>query len=316
MMAAINQTSQNPMRIDIAVCTFRRPEVVQTLRSLAAITVPERAVIRIIVADNDVEPTAKPHVEALRAEMPFDITYVHCPASNISLARNACLDSSTGDFLAFIDDDETASKEWLTALLEAARATGAEAVLGPVRAGYDSSAPAWMRRGDFHSTRPVWVAGEIRTGYTCNVLLNLGAPAVIGRRFKLALGKSGGEDTDFFAAVHDAGGTIAFASEAWVHEPVPENRASLSWLSKRRFRSGQTHGRLLMEKSNRSRQPWNLALASAKSAYCSLATLLFLPSPVHRYRFALRAIMHAGVVSGLLGHKELEQYGATEVTSQ
>ncbi|MCA1442703.1 glycosyltransferase family 2 protein [Ensifer sp. IC4062] len=315
-MAATNEPSQKPLRIDIAVCTFRRPEVVQTLRSLAAITVPARAVIRIIVADNDVEPTAKPHIEALRSKMPFDITYVHCPASNISLARNACLDNSTGDFLAFIDDDETASKEWLAALLETARATGAEAVLGPVRAAYDMSAPAWMRHGDFHSTRPVWVGGEIRTGYTCNVLLNVGAPAVIGRRFKLALGKSGGEDTDFFSAMHDAGGSIAFAQEAWVHEPVPEKRASFSWLSKRRFRSGQTHGRLLSEKSTRSRQPWNLALASAKSAYCSLATLLFLPSPVYRNRYALRAIMHAGVVSGLLGHKELQQYGATEVTSQ
>ncbi|MCZ4089110.1 glycosyltransferase [Sinorhizobium psoraleae] len=305
----------SPVRIDIAVCTFRRPELVQTLRSLAAIAVPAGAAIRIIVADNDIEPSAKPLVEALRAEMPFDLTYVHCPASNISLARNACLDSSTGDFLAFIDDDETASKEWLVSLLEAARTTRSDAVLGPVRATYGTSAPAWMRRGDFHSTRPVWVGGEIRTGYTCNVLLNIGAPALNGRRFKLALGKSGGEDTDFFAAMHDAGGTIAFASEAWVDEPVPEKRASLSWLSKRRFRSGQTHGRLLAEKSNGSRQPWNLALASAKSVYCSLATLLFLPSPVHRYRFALRAIMHAGVVSGLLGHKQLEQYGATGVTS-
>lgn len=303
------------MRIDIAVCTFRRPALVETLRSLAEITVPANAVIRIIVADNDIEPSARPHVEALRPEIPFDVTYVHCPASNISLARNACLDNSAGDFLAFIDDDETASKEWLAALLEAARTTGADAVLGPVRAAYETSAPAWMRRGDFHSTRPVWVGGEIRTGYTCNVLLKLGAPAVTGRRFRLALGKSGGEDTDFFAAMHEAGGTIAFASEAWIHEPVPENRASLSWLSKRRFRSGQTHGRLLAEKSTRSRQPWNLVVASAKSAYCALAAVLCLPSPVHRHRFALRAIMHAGVVSGLLGHEELQQYGATEVTS-
>ncbi|MBP1884640.1 glycosyltransferase [Sinorhizobium mexicanum] len=315
MTAASKEASQKPMRIDIAVCTFRRPALVETLRSLAGITVPANAVVRIIVADNDVEPSAKSHVDSLRPEMPFDITYVHCPASNISLARNACLDNSTGDFLAFIDDDETASKEWLVALVEAARTTGADAVLGPVHAAYGTSAPAWMRRGDFHSTRPVWVGGEIRTGYTCNVMLNVGAPALTGRRFKLALGKSGGEDTDFFAAMHDAGGTIAFASGAWVYEPVPDNRASLAWLSKRRFRSGQTHGRLLSEKSNRSRRPWNLALASAKSAYCSLATLLLLPSPVHRYRFALRAIMHAGVVSGLLGHKELEQYGATGVTS-
>ena len=50
-------------------------------------------------------------VDAVAAELPFELLYVHCPAANISIARNACLDNSSGDFLAFIDDDETASSE-------------------------------------------------------------------------------------------------------------------------------------------------------------------------------------------------------------
>ncbi|WP_026615129.1 glycosyltransferase family 2 protein [Ensifer aridi] len=303
------------LQIDIGVCTFRRPELADTLRSLASLAVPESATIRAIVADNDATPSARALVELLRPEMPFEIIYVHCPASNISIARNACLDHSTGDFLAFIDDDETASEDWLLRLLETAHATGADAVLGPVRAHYGPSAPAWMRRGDFHSTLPVWVKGEIRTGYTCNALLKREAPALLGRRFKLTLGKSGGEDTDFFTGMHGAGGSIAFAPEAWVHEPVPQQRASLSWLLKRRFRSGQTHGRLLAEKANGLRRFLNIALATAKSAYCGFAAAVFFPSPVRRYRHGLRAILHAGVVSGLLGHEQLEQYGAREVIS-
>ncbi len=85
--------------------------------------VPERARLRVIVADNDAEPSARALVEGLRPEMPFDILYVHCPHSNISIARNCCLDNSTGDFLAFLDDDETVSGDWLTRLLETARTT-------------------------------------------------------------------------------------------------------------------------------------------------------------------------------------------------
>jgi succinoglycan biosynthesis protein ExoM len=303
------------LQIDIGICTFRRPELAATLRSLAAMTVPARATLRVIIADNDATPSARALVEELRPEMPFDITYLHCPASNISIARNACLDNSTGDLLAFIDDDETASSDWLVRLLEEAQATGADAVLGPVRAHYAPSAPAWMSRGDFHSTSPVWVKGEIRTGYTCNVLLRPKAPSLHGRRFKLSLGRSGGEDTDFFTGMHEAGGTIAFAEDAWVYEPVPESRASLAWLAKRRFRSGQTHGRLLTENA-RGGQPLNLALAASKAAFCTFAAVLCLPSPVRRNRYALRAVLHAGVISGLLGHKALEQYGAAEVTSQ
>ncbi|TCN33220.1 glycosyltransferase family 2 protein [Sinorhizobium americanum] len=305
-----------PLQIDIGVCTFRRPELAATLRSLAAVTVPARASLRVIVADNDSTPSARALVEKLRPEMPFEVTYLHCPASNISIARNACLDNSTGDLLAFIDDDETASSDWLVSLLEEAQASGADAVLGPVRAHYAPAAPAWMRRGDFHSTLPVWVKGEIRTGYTCNALLRIKAPSLHGRRFKLALGRSGGEDTDFFTSMHQAGGTIAFAADAWVHEPVPESRASLAWLAKRRFRSGQTHGRLLTEKARGAGQPLNLALAASKAAFCACAAAFFLPLAVRRNRYALRAVLHAGVISGLLGHKELEQYGAAEVTSR
>nr|AAC15804.1 glucosyl transferase ExoM [Sinorhizobium fredii] len=303
-------------QIDIGVCTFRRPELAANVRSLAAATIPARRRLRLIVADNDATPSARALVEGLRPEMPFEVTYVHCPASNISIARNACLDNSTGDLLAFIDDDETASGDWLVRLLEEARTTGADAILGPVRAHYAPSAPAWMRRGDFHSTFPVWVRGEIRTGYTCNALLRLKAPSLHSRRFKLALGKSGGEDTDFFTGMHQAGGTIAFAQDAWVHEPVPESRASIWLAAKRRFRFGQTHGRLLTEKASGPGYPLSLALATSKVTFCAVATILLLPSAVRRNRYALRAALHAGVISGLLGHKELEQYGAAELTSQ
>ncbi|NVD42955.1 glycosyltransferase family 2 protein [Ensifer sp. HO-A22] len=303
------------VRVDIAVCTFRRPELAETLRSLAAISVPNGAAIRIIVADNDVEPSAAGLVDALRTEVPFEIDYVHCPASNISIARNACLDNATGDYLAFVDDDETVSRDWLAHLLETALATGAEAVLGPVRAGYDLDAPSWMRRGDFHSTRPVWVGGEIVTGYTCNVLLDRKRPSLAGRRFNLALGRTGGEDTEFFTHMHNDGGGIAYAPDALVYEIVPEKRARFEWLARRRFRSGQTHGRLLVQTAAASGKTAEIVRAAAKSGYCLTASLLFVASPVVRSRYALRAIMHAGVVSGLFGVRELEQYGASEVAA-
>jgi succinoglycan biosynthesis protein ExoM len=305
-----------PIKIDIAVCTYRRIELDKTLRSLAELMVPAGSQIRIIVADNDVAPSAKGRVDAMRSAVPFDITYVHCPASNISIARNACLDHATGDFLAFIDDDETASKGWLAELLSSAEVTGADAVLGPARAIYLDTAPSWMKKGDFHSTLPVWVRGRIDTGYTCNVLLRRRATSLTNGRFNLALGRTGGEDTEFFADMTRGGGAIAFAPQAWVDDPVPENRASLSWLAKRRFRFGQTHGRLLLENSGGTGLIRKLAVAGAKAVYCFAAAGLTSFMPISRYRFMLRGILHAGVVSGLLGVREIEQYGTLESTSR
>jgi succinoglycan biosynthesis protein ExoM len=295
--------------IDIGVCTFRRSELADTLRSLDAMEMPAGFDIRIIVADNDDTPTASDLVTALSQELTVPIHYQHAPARNISIARNACLDASMADFVAFIDDDETATPAWLAGLVATAEASGAAAVLGPVRARYRPDAPDWMRRGDFHSTLPVWVRGEIRTGYTCNVLLRMGSDSLRGRRFSLARGQTGGEDTEFFDQMYKAGGRIAFSPEAWVDEVVPRSRAAFDWLGRRRFRVGQTHGHLLGSTASGIGLVRQVGLASAKAIYCFASALPVVVSPVRRNRSVLRGIMHVGVVSGLVGIREIRLYG-------
>lgn len=297
--------------IDICVCTFRRPELAATLRSIAALDLPAGFSVGIVVADNDDEPSAEPLVERLASEIRLPVRYRHFPARNISVARNGCLEVSRARYIAFIDDDETATPQWLSQLMATLEREEADAVLGPVRAVYGNEAPTWMKAGDFHSTFPVWVKGAIRTGYTCNVLLQMDAPSIAGRRFSLARGQSGGEDTEFFDAVTRDGGRIGFAAHAWVEEIVPPARATFGWLARRRFRVGQTHGHLLRGRLSGPSLPGQLALASAKAGYCLLASMLTAASPVRRNRNMLRGIMHAGAVSGLLGLRELRQYGVT-----
>ena len=51
-------------RVDIAICTFRRPAVSETLASLSRLIVPAGVRLGVIVADNDVEPSARSRVEA------------------------------------------------------------------------------------------------------------------------------------------------------------------------------------------------------------------------------------------------------------
>jgi succinoglycan biosynthesis protein ExoM len=106
--------SSTPVSVDIGICTYRRPAVVATLTSLFELDIPQGVTVRLIVADNDAEPSAKASIDNLRKASPFEIIYVHCPKSNISIARNACLSTSQAEFLAFIDDDETAPREWLS----------------------------------------------------------------------------------------------------------------------------------------------------------------------------------------------------------
>lgn len=287
--------------VDICVCTFRRPHVIETLQSISRLILKFPLAIRVIVADNDDTPSARARVDTTAHDCSLELIYLHAPARNISVARNACLDAATAPLVAFIDDDELASPGWLANLLAALNSSKADVVLGPVQAVYGESAPGWMVNGDFHSMKPVRAGDEIRTGYTSNVLFRRLAPALRGRRFRHELGM-GGEDTMFFSEVYRAGGRIEYAAEALVTEAVPASRASMSWLLKRRSRCGQTHAMVLMEDGTAGtarRLKW-IGLASAKAAFCFLATLLNCARAEHLRGWLLRGTLHSGVLYQLL----------------
>jgi succinoglycan biosynthesis protein ExoM len=263
----------------------------------------------VIVADNAGDTTARELIETTARELDLDTVYVHAPARNISIARNACLDVATAEWLAFLDDDEIASPIWLSALLCEAASEQWDAILGPVQAVYSKAAPAWVRAGNFHSTRPVFVRGRIETGYTGNVLIRRAAITREGLRFRTELGLSGGEDEDFFNRLRDAGGRIGFARGAVAYESVPAERTSLRWLIRRNFRAGQTYGaRLQARSASRLARSRALTLAAAKMGACVVAAAAHAPLATRRNRFLTRAALHCGVVARLVGLKEVKLY--------
>jgi succinoglycan biosynthesis protein ExoM len=299
--------------IIIGICTFRRVSVADTLASLAALELAGRPV-SIIVADNDDGPTAAAEIARIAATHPLAVCYLHAPARNISVARNAILEASLAAgvrYLAFIDDDETATAGWLVALVKHHQSSaGSAAVLGPVSAVYGAGAPLWMRRGAVHDIRPEFDReGRVKEAYTSNVLIDLAVPALRDLRFDPALGRTGGEDTAFFRALMAAGGAITFAPDALVHETVPADRAVLRWLLRRRYRMGQTHASLMMEGGGMPARMAAVALAATKVGACLGLTMLRLFDPVGRNRALMRGALHVGTVSGLIGLNRIEAYG-------
>jgi succinoglycan biosynthesis protein ExoM len=290
------------LQMDVCICTYRRSHVAKTLHSISLLAIKPNWIVRVIVADNDETPSAREIVEATARDCSLSLIYLHAPARNISIARNACLDAATAPLVAFIDDDEVADPDWLAALVTTLENSHADVVLGPVQAVYRAGCPDWMRKGDFHSTKPVWVRGEIIDGYTCNVLFRRTAPALSGRRYRLDLGCSGGEDSAFFSAVHGAGGKIEYAAKALVTEAVADDRSNLEWLVRRRFRFGETHALLLTEEGRlgvggRLKRG---GVASGKAGICFLAACLNIARPDRWRYWMLRGVLHVGVVCRLL----------------
>ncbi|NJS39372.1 MAG: glycosyltransferase [Rhodobacteraceae bacterium] len=297
----------------VGVCTFRRPILLRTLESLAVQTVAQDTACCVIVADNDDTPSAQALVDAVRDSFPFPLHYVHAPARNISVARNAVLEKAAAlgaGFLAKIDDDEIATPDWAKALLSQIRRSGADAVLGPVLATYRPQAPGWLQRARLHDVYPVIQPdGRILTGYTGNVILHLASPALQDRRFDLAYGRTGGEDDAFFRGLVQAGGRIGYAPEAIAYEEVPPARESVRFQLRRAFRAGQTHARILA--ADRETRPLVLfGKAAVKTTLLLGWAGLSLLSPARRTRSLMRAALQAGVCSQLLGSNILELYRA------
>ena len=297
-----------PTAIDICICTYRRASLADTIASIARQRLPPDVTVKLIIADNDDNPSAEPLVRRLAQTLGLDCLYVHAPARNIAVARNACLDAATAPLMAFIDDDEIATQEWLGSLLTSHRASMADVTFGPIRAVYPAQ-PAWLQQADMHSIRPtISKSGEIITGYTSNVMIDRArlGERLTACRFDPRLGRSGGEDTAFFHHLHGMGARLAFCPEALVTEIVTDNRANLIWLMKRAFRSGQTHGRVLSTSGH-----WRIKMglvASGKLAYCLADAGARSASAAGWRRSLVRGSLHAGVMAKSLGLQDLLLY--------
>jgi succinoglycan biosynthesis protein ExoM len=289
--------------IDICICTFKRPQIAETIASIGAQQLPPDIRLRLVVADNEPLPAARDTAERAAQAANLPLTYVHAPAANISIARNACLDAASSDWGAFVDDDECARPDWIARLL--AHREGVDVVFGISQAVYPEGAPSWLSAGDFHSNR-IGPRDQIHNGYTCNVLLRRRFFADKAIRFDLAMGKSGGEDTVFFDSARIAGARFAYAPDAVVTEAIPAHRATLNWLLKRRFRAGQTDFDL------RRRRGSGVALqgvaAVAKVAYCFGRAGLAIPRPHRAAGHLLRGTLHVGYLASLFGKSIYEEY--------
>lgn len=296
-----------PTSIDICVCTYQRPQLATTLDSLEQLELPKDVNVRILVADNDASPSARVQVEKYKnAEIP--VLYFHAPERNISVARNACLDQATGDYVAWIDDDETADPAWLARLFDTLRNRGCDAVFGPAVAIYPTEAPEHYKRCDFHSNHPVTRQGEVRTGHTCNALVDMRNPTTRSLRFDIAKGRTGGEDTDYFHRLWAAGGKLGICDFARVFEKVAASRLRPGWLIRRSFNSGHVFGELSQRGAAVTAVIGLVVFALLKAGYCFAAAIVNGASPTKRLWWARRGVMHLGVIAGLVRIRPKAQY--------
>jgi succinoglycan biosynthesis protein ExoM len=244
LIAQHPDASTSMSKVSLCIATYRRQERLASV--LEDLTRQTRLPDEVVVVDNDGEASARPVVDRRVTDgAPFPIRYAVQPQKNISLTRNKTVELATGDWLAFIDDDERAPAPWLAQLIKSADRYAADGVLGPVVPVVPATAPAWIRRGRFYDfprmpTGTVIPPNRLRFG---NVLIK-GAWLRGGEPpFDPALGLTGGEDGDLLSRLVQRGARLVWCDEASVEEPVEQSRLSLNWLLRRALSGGQDFAR-------------------------------------------------------------------------
>lgn len=168
-------------------------------------------------------------------------------AKGLSGARNTGVSESTGDVIAFLDDDATAASGWLDALNAGFTDQAVGGVGGHVMPAWEKSPPNWLPPEFF------WVIGcsyvglpaiaqEVRNpiganmGFRRSVFEQVGGfREEIGRVGTIPLGC---EETELSLRARAAGFSVWYAPDATVHHSVPAERMTVRYFVRRCYAEG------------------------------------------------------------------------------
>jgi succinoglycan biosynthesis protein ExoM len=294
--------------ITVCICTFKRPQLLRRLLGeLGSQDTNGLFTYSIVLVDNDQLQSARVIVSDFAAASPIPIQYFLEPRQSIALARNLAVGNASGDFVAFIDDDEFPSKSWLLALFKACNAYDVDGVLGPVRRHFDERPPEWIVRGSFYE-RPVHPTGmplNPADGRTGNALVKSQVFTAGELPFRTQF--RCGSDQDFFRRMIEKEHVFIWSADAVVYEVVPPIRWKRTFMLKRAFFRG-AHNLL---------DPTRGVGSISKSVIAVPAYLVALPVALllgqHRFMDVLvRLSHHLGKLSSLVGINPIKDQYITE----
>ena len=223
--------------VALCICTFRRPEGLRHLLGHVE-KLDFDGQLHICVADNDAGAEGIAVVEALADDYRWPVEAHPVTDRGISYSRNTAAAAALRHnpaFVAFLDDDEWPEPQWLQELLRVQQATAADAIGGPTLSVFPESADDEAKQNQYYGADlklPDGSACQLEAAGNFMVrasTLEALAPHFFHPDFAL----SGGEDLAFFMTLRDRQARMHWASEARVHETVPDDRLSIEWLRKR-----------------------------------------------------------------------------------
>jgi len=244
------------MLITVALCTHNhRDRLVKTLASLRELKLPSSGSELLIIDNACSDGTSELVADSTNLRPDWPTRVVRELKLGLSNARNRAIAEAAGEYIFFMDDDETPGREWLMAYERAIMKYRPDALGGRIEVVFeDGERPAWV------SDDVLGFLGRLDHGATERVLNDESTPIYGGnfgfRReifsqigtFDAQLGRLGsknigGEDTEMYRRMHRLGNTIVWVPDAVINHRIQSDKLRRAYFLDLHFRQGRMEGK-------------------------------------------------------------------------
>jgi len=230
------------MSITVIICTYNRSQkLAKALESIAASVVPNDVEWNVLVVDNNSSDQTREVVEDFSKRFKDRFRYHFEPRPGKSYALNSGIGESSGDVLAFTDDDVIVESNWLWNLTASLLSCEWAGTAGRITPLWEQPIPRWLRL-DGDLLRGPFVVFDL--GPTPCPLLEAPVGANMAYRKEIFAKYGGflsdlgpqpgseirGEDSEFGYRLLKSGEQLRYEPSAVVYHPVPSERINRKFL--------------------------------------------------------------------------------------
>lgn len=243
------------MQLDVILPTFNRHELLKlTLESLLAADTPPALSVSVTVVDNNSSDATRETVESYQSRFSGRLHYVFEKKQGRSHALNAGINSTSGDLVGMIDDDEQIDRQWFRRIYEMFASDEVDFIGGPYVPRWSGTPPSWLPRN--HAGVIGVVDGGSQHVYGTSDAELMGGNAVISRAmlnkvglYSTDLGRNGkrplaDEDTDMFHRLLSAGARGMYIPDLIIYHYIHPERLTKRYFRRWHFWRGVSSGLL------------------------------------------------------------------------
>lgn len=251
------------IKISAIICTYNRNTYLrEAIKSLVNQNLPKEF-YEVIIVDNASNSNVKELVDEF-SEV-WNLTYIYEPTTGLSQARNRGWKAARGEYVAYLDDDAIASKDWLKNILDVFEKTEIKlgCVGGKIEPIWELPRPSWLYKElevlltilDYSDNPKILDMNQNLFGTNIAFLKQIlkdagGFNTAFGRKGKSLIS---GEEALLQEIIRSSGYKVLYDPNIFVQHHILKSRLNKKWFIKRSYCEGVSNALIEIYKTNPSK---------------------------------------------------------------